>query len=510
MKQRIALVKLIACTFLSAGYHYAFTQAKKADSVKLVPAPVFGESNIALYQHTNHPDAQWYPKAGFGMFIHWSIASVKQIDLSWPMMAGTQIGWRPASDRLDSVTVKKIMDSGNYFAGHECEAGGNCITPNEYFALAKYFGPKNFDADKIIKAARDAGMTYAVFTAKHHDGFAMWPSGYGDFNTKSYLGSRDFVKEFVTACRKYGLKVGLYFSPPDWHFDPDFQNFMYYGLAKRYPNIPVLDRNLQPRTNVLSAEDSMMHYRKVAAYVKGQVEELLTSYGKIDMIWFDTDGVPIIPKGHLAWKDCITMERVRELQPGIIVSPRLFGYGDYKTFESDKNFPTVKQDGWAEFCTTIATNGWGYTPASLKSSGHVLNYLVKSKAYNMNMLLNYGPDKNGVLSPGMYKSLTEIAGWMKINGASVNGAHAIDSTEYASVPATQTQNYRYLFLLAPGEKIPVGDEMVVFSTDKTIKAVRLLASKKNLSYLVEKGKLTIEVPAGIRSKLPDVIEVQLK
>lgn len=295
------------------------------------------------YDHNTNPGAQWFPEAGLGMFIHWSISSVKELDLSWPMRAGTQIGWR--SPKLSADEVKKIMDSGDYFADHECEKNDSCITPNEYFALAKDFNPKHFNPEKWIKAAKGAGMTYAVLTVKHHDGFALRPSAYGNFSTKNYLGGRDFVKEYVNACRKYGLKVGLYFSPPDWYFDGDFQNFMYYGVARDYANIPALDRDLKPKTTIKTNEEKQAHYNEVAAFIKGQIEELLTNYGKIDVLWLDTDGVTVIPKGNPAWDKCISMDHIRKLQPGIVITPRLYGVGDYKTYESDKQIPTEMQDG---------------------------------------------------------------------------------------------------------------------------------------------------------------------
>jgi alpha-L-fucosidase len=192
------------------------------------------------------------------------------------------------------------------------------------------------------------------------------------------------------------------------------------------------------------------------------------------------------------------------------VSPRLFGYGDYKTFESDKNFPNAKQDGWAEFCTTVANNGWGYTKASLKSTAHLLNYLIKSKSSNMNMLLNYGPDKEGVFSPGMYRSLAEIAGWMKVNAVSINGAKAIDSTESASVPATASGKHRYLFLLVQENTAVTRDQEVVFETKAAIKDVRILGRKEKPVYKINGNRLFITVPPALQTRLPGVIDVQLK
>ncbi|WP_018626144.1 alpha-L-fucosidase [Niabella aurantiaca] len=484
---------------------------EKNENIKTQQAEVARtDEPVASYKRTTHPDAQWYPQAGFGMFIHWGISSVKELELSWPMMAGTQIGWRPANDRLSADSVKKIMESGDYFTGHDCKKDNSCITPNEYWAMAKDFNPKDCDPEKWVKAAKEAGMTYAVFTAKHHDGFAMWPSAYGNFNTKNYLGGRDFVKEFVTACRKYGLKTGLYFSPPDWYFDGEYRNFMYYGVGRDYPHIPVLDRDLHPGTAVKTAEEKQAHYREVAAFVKGQVEELLTNYGKIDMIWFDKDGVPVIPAGNAAWKECITMERVHQLQPGIIVSPRLFGYGDYHSFESDKNFPVMKQDGWAEFCTTAATSGWGHTKAPLKSTAHLLNYLVRSRSFNTNMLLNYGPTKDGAFTADMYQSLAEISGWMKVNGVSVKGARALDAPEWASVPATKRKKHRYLFLLAPVNGERAAEEKVEFYTGGAVKRVSLLGHSQKPGYKIEANKLIVDVPVGMRRTLPLVIDVELE
>jgi alpha-L-fucosidase len=374
--------------------------------------------------------------------------------------------------------------------------------------MAKDFNPKNYDPEKWIKAARDAGMTYAVLTTRHHDGFALWPSAYGSFNTKNYMGGRDLVKDFVAACRKYGLKVGLYYSGPDWRENGDFQNFMYYGVVRDYPNIPNLDANLQPRKTVKTDAEKKAHYKQMAAYVKGQVEELLTNYGKIDMIWFD--GAVDIPRGNPEWNECITMDRIHQLQPGIVVSPRFFGYGDYKTFEQDKALPTTKQNEWAELCTTITQYSWGYTKAPMKSTALVLNNLVKCRSNNTNMLLNFGPTKDGVFTSDMYNRLDGIAKWMKLNGASIKDTKALESTESASVPATAGKGHRYLFLLAPTQGEQIVDEKVVFNTSGAVKNVKLLGSNEKLVYNIEKDKLTVHVPAASRTKLADVIDVELK
>jgi len=510
MKKQFTTRKLIACLLLGIISSPIFAQEKENDQVKMQHAQLgIKEDKSGTYSHTTNPGAQWFPDAGFGLFIHWSIASVKEIDLSWPMMQGTQIGWRGANDRLDPIEVKKIMDSKNYTKGAPCETTNNCVTPVQYWDLAKDFNPKSYDPRKWIKAAKEAGMTYAVLTTRHHDGFAMWPSAYGSFSTKNYMGGRDLVKEFVAACREYRLKVGLYYSGPDWRENGDFQNFMYYKLSSMYPGIvPELDANLQARTTVKTEAEKQAHYKKIAAYVKGQVKELLTNYGKIDMIWFD--GGPNIPDGNKAWEECISMDQIHQLQPGIVVSPRFYGYGDYKTFEQERALPTTKQDGWAELCVTSTGWDWGYTNKPMKSSAFLIDYLIKSRAVNTNLLLNYGPTKDGILTSGAYNQLKDFAQWMKINGTSIKGTKALDASESASVSATASKGHRYLFVVQKNEKAPLTDEKVEFKTKRDIKNVSLLGSKDKVKYTVKDGILTVCVSAAQRTVMPNVIDVEIK
>ncbi|AYD47592.1 alpha-L-fucosidase [Arachidicoccus soli] len=510
---KFLLTPLLALSVLTAVQSSAQVKNQaEADRVKMEHAQIGiddSQSNKVDYKHTTNPGAQWYPKAGFGMFIHWSISSVKKLDLSWPMMAGTQIGWSAKMPTQDSVN--RFIANGDFFAGHKCETDNSCITPNQYWALAQDFDPKHCDPDTWVKLAKEAGMKYVVFTTRHHDGFAMWPSKYGNFNTKNYLGGRDFVKEFVAACRKYGLKIGLYYSGPDWHFNGDFQTFLYYGIYKKYKNIPSVDANLQVRTTVKTAAEKQKHYEDVAAYIKGQVEELLTDYGKIDMIWFD--GSPDIPAGNVAWKHTITMAEIHRLQPGIVVSPRFFGYGDYKTFEGDKSLPKTKQNGWAELCTTMATKGWGYTNSPLKSTAHVLDELAICRSNNVNMLLNFGPTKEGEFSNEMVSRLHEIAAWMKVNGVAISGTSVLKNGEVASVPATAKGQHRYLFVMSDGQKqsnLSLPAEDITFKTPHEIEGIRLLGNDHKIMYETNKGIVTIHVPAKARCIDGNVLDVTLK
>lgn len=484
----------------------------EADRVKMEHAAIgIDDSHPITYKHTTNPGAQWYLEAGFGMFIHWSIASVKALDLSWPMMAGTQIGWSSKKPSQDSVN--RFIAAGNFFAGHRCEKDNSCITPNQYWAMAKDFNPEKCDPDTWVKLAKEAGMKYVVFTTRHHDGFAMWPSKYGDFNTKNYLGGRDFVKEFTTACRKYGLKIGLYYSGPDWHFNRDFQSFLYYGVGRDYKNVPSIDANLQVRKTEKTDAEKQKQYEDVAAYLKGQITELLSNYGKIDMIWFD--GGPDIPKGNIAREHTITMEDIHRLQPGIVVSPRFFGYGDYKTLEGDKSLPTMVQKDWTELCATIASPGWGYTKAPLKSTAYVLNQLAVCRSNNTNLLLNFGPTKGGVFSKDMVIRLKEIAAFMAINKGAVTGTQVLETGEVASVPATAKEQHRYLFLIPAVNGIkppvlPLSAVAITFKTPHLIESIKMLGKDTKINYEENNGTVTIHVPAEIRSINGDVLDVELK
>ena len=175
-------------------------------------------ASTQLESRTNtHPDAQWFPKAGFGLFVHIGMSAVHGgIDLSWGMLKN------------------KSWEDGE-------------LCPVDYWKMADRWNPVNFKPEVWAKQAKEAGFRYVVFITKHHDGYTMWPSKYSDFGVEQKMGGRDLVKEVVEACRKNGLKIGLYFSPIDWHFDRNYMSFgnengkyynQYYELVDKLPAKP--------------------------------------------------------------------------------------------------------------------------------------------------------------------------------------------------------------------------------------------------------------------------------
>ena len=452
--------------------------------------------------HSMHPDAQWFPGAGLGLFIHWGLSSVKNMDISWPMIPGRAL----ANKKLDSAELIRVVNEKDYNLNGKPPA----ITPNEYWAMAEEFNPRHYDADKWIKAAKNAGFSYAVLTTRHHEGFSMWPSSFNDFSTKKFMGGKDLIKPFVDACRKYGLKVGLYYSPPNWYFDRDYMSFIYGRAHTTNLSLPKVDADLNPRTTVKSEQEIKKHQADYAAMVKGEVTELLTRYGKIDLLWFD--GKPPIPDGS----NVITADEIRKLQPGILINPRLHGKGDFVTFE--RNPPKTDPDGWAEFCNTW-TNSWANSNTQpFRSDAFVLGQFVSARAWGVNYLLGVGPTSDGVFPDAVYQNMKVVQDWMKLNGRSVQQVQELPADETSSVPATANGNFRWLFAIPEfkgdgkyeADRLPAKDMVITLKTSHQPKAVTILASKEKLKWNYNNNELTIQLPAGLRTNLVDVVQIELQ
>ncbi|MFH0983713.1 MAG: alpha-L-fucosidase [Planctomycetota bacterium] len=315
-------------------------------------------------EKTTHPDAQWFPQAKMGLFLHWGIHSVAGIQPSWAMIK-------------------------DYPAGGD----KHFHPPEKYFTLAEQFNPKNYDPDKWLAAAAKAGFSYAVLTTKHHDGYTMWPSRFGDFGTQRYMAGRDLVRPFVEACRKNGLKVGIYFSFADWH----------------YPRFPItdvgFDFNKRDKFSPISADEDQKEFEKFYAFTRGQLQELLTGYGKIDLLWFDGVGWP--HRNAEQMQTAEIMAWIRSLQPGIVINDRWMKTGDYTTPECD--FPKSRPDGWWEAC--YCTNGhWGYNPGKpLPDVSWFIQMRNKCNQWGGNFLPNIGPKPDGTMPDDFYVLCDKLA-----------------------------------------------------------------------------------------------------
>ncbi|WP_234343104.1 alpha-L-fucosidase [Streptomyces fulvoviolaceus] len=343
----------------------------------------------------------WMREARFGLFVHFGVYSM-----------AARHEWVRSYEELDDATYQRYVD---------------------------HFDPDLFDAAAIARTAREAGMRYAVLTTKHHDGFCLWDSALTDYSSARVCG-RDLVAEFVTAVRAEGLKVGFYHSLLDWHH-PD------YVIDGVHPL-----RNA-PDVATLNSGRDMGRYR---AYLHAQVKELLTSYGQVDLMFYDftfpwnRGGMP--GKGPEDWDSAELLATTRALQPGIVVNNRLGIPGDYVTPEQYQPDRPLTEDGveimW-EACQTL-NGSWGYHRDNLefKDPGDLVRMLVQSVSNNGNMILNVGPDGRGNIEPRARAVLRSLAEWMRLHARAVHGAGPAPFTPPAHGVYTLRGNRLYLHLFS--------------------------------------------------------------
>ena len=436
-------VKFILLTLL------AFTSISLADQAADAQAAALGQLSQKPISSNTHPDAQWFPGAGLGLFIHWGIASVGASgDISWGMLAN-----KPWKDRT--------------------------VTPNTYYGWIKQWNPDKVDYDTQLAQAKAAGFTYAVMVTKHHDGFALWPSAHGDLSTKQHLGGRDFVKEYVEACRKHGLKVGLYFSPPDWWFDREYRTFALRG--------PALDMDHKP---VTLTKKPAGHDAKRKALVTAQVTELLSNYGKIDLIWFD-GGRGEIPNAE-----------VRRLQPGIIINRRNGGGGDYG--DSEGRLPTKRPNGWFETCETCWPAGkWAYTEDwGWDSAPVTLEKLVRLRAWGGNLLANVGPKADGSIPEQALTAWKEMGQWMDHSRESVIGAGPGPFPDSVNAPVTTSKGVAYIHFLPSFKKEAIWKNAPVYQK------ATLLRTGDSIPITYQNQELRISIPPALRTSSVDTVKLE--
>jgi alpha-L-fucosidase len=416
-----------------------------------------------------HADAQWFPKAGLGLFMHWGIHSVVGAQPSWAM-------------------IKDYPHAGPVIL----------YPPEKYFALAERFNPTNWNPEKWLGTAKAAGFTYAVLTTKHHDGYALWPSRFGNFSTRQYLDRRDLLKSYVAACRKHGLKVGFYFSPRDWH----------------YPNFPVsdvdFDYNRRFNFRPVDPQINRKHFEQFFTYTIGQLHELLTQYGKIDVLWFDGMGWHGIDDMHTK----AVYKWIRSLQPGIVINERwskvrnpdaaneLQGFGDFTTVEcrqADK-----RPIGWWETCDIWDTGGgWGYDKNErIKNLEWTLKNLIFCKSWGGNFLPNVGPRPDGEMTSGFYSRCKELEEWMTKHHNSVFGTTAHPHDHIATVPLTCRPGEWYLHI----SPMLIRKEKIIVKTTQPVRNVYIMRTGAEVQYDIKGGTYQLDPPSG---SLREVIVMEL-
>ena len=325
-------------------------------------------------------DTSWFTHDRFGMFIHWGLYSM------------------PA--RHEWVKTKEAISEEKY---------------DKYF---KYFDPDMYDPKEWARQAKDAGMKYVVLTTKHHEGFCMFDSKYTDYKCTNTKAGRDLVREYVDAFRSEGLHIGFYYSLLDWHH-PDF-TIDHIHPRKNEPNAQELN------------EGRDMH--KYAEYMRNQVTELLTNYGKIDILWFDFSYKknPDFPdwmqgKGKDDWEAEELIKTARSLQPHIIIDNRTEIEQDLWTPEQYQPLSWVKHKETGELVTWEAcqtfSGSWGYYRDEMtwKSPEMLIQMLVNTVSCGGNLLMNVGPPSRGYFDYRAENALKVYGDWMKYNSRSIYG-----------------------------------------------------------------------------------------
>jgi len=390
----------------------------------------------------------WWREGRFGMFLHWGPVSLTGLEISW--------------SRANS--------------NPKCPNKGP--TPVEvYDRLYQQFNPVQFDARQWVATARAAGMKYMVLTAKHCDGFLLWHSQADEYNIARTPFQRDVCGELAQAAHEEGMRLGWYFSPMDWR-DPDFRterNAAFLGRMQK------------------------------------EVKELLSNYGRIDLLWFDWDGREPL------YDQTSTYALVRKVQPQIVINNRLdLGVGNSNTEirSPDADYYTPEQQigqyddrrPW-ETCMTLGTQ-WSWKPNdTIKSLREVIQILARVVGGDGNLLLNVGPMPDGRIEPRQVEVLRQVGAWLRENGESIYGTRGGPFQPSPALVSTRKGNVVYVHVLEGSDRpltlpplpkkiiqsqLLTGAEVPVVQTDSSITMTIPRPDAQTADTIV---KLTLDGPA---------------
>lgn len=371
------------------------------------------------------------------------------------------------------------------------------IPVGQYAKLADQFKPDRFDADAWAELARAAGLKYTVLTARHHDGFALFDDGPNPFTSVNSAARRDFVADYVKAVRKAGLGVGLYYSPLDWRFPGFF--------------FPDLQRE--------NAEAMRAQYHR-------QVEKLMSSYGKIDILWFDGGEADWLNfgadwvgaeggagrakrpagqhyKGGFNWQHEQVHATIRRLQPQVLINGRADMAEDFHAREGDGALGEFDNQHPWELCTTIA-GAWGYQPnMQPKPLKHYIQLLANVAGRDGNLLLNVGPGPDGRIDPSQAERLREIGGWLGKHGSSIYATRGGPFLPGAYGVSTHRDQTIFVHVL----NWPA-DKLVLPAIAARVTGASVLTGGEVRFTQGEHG-IELSVPASARDGIDTVIALQL-
>ncbi len=382
----------------------------------------------------------------FGMFIHWGPVTLR----------GTEIGWS---------------------RGHQVPA-------DEYENLYKEFNPVLFNADKWAKAAKDAGMKYLTITAKHHDGFCLWPSAYTEYDIMSSPYKKDIVGKLAKACKKYDIAFCIYFTVLDWHD----ANYPMHNLGDSIPD---------PKADI----------KKFVGTMKNQLTELISNYHPY-MLWFDGN-----------WEKPWTKEfgeevynHIKKLDPNVIVNNRL-GKGTHKvmTPETVGDYATPEQivgeinmkDPW-ESCITICKQ-WAWKPNDkMKSLKESIQTLASTAGGNGNLLYNVGPMLDGRMEDRQINLLSQMGAWLAKNGTAIYGTKGGPYKPNKDFATTRKGNKIFLHLFKQDNRVIKLAAIPAFEINKAY-----FLNGAAVTFEQDESGITINLPATMPDNIDTVVVLEL-
>ena len=406
-------------------------------------------------------NTEWFVHDRFGMFIHWGLYALP--------------------------------------ARHEWIKNLEKITEEKYQKYFEYFDPDMYDPREWARAAKKAGMKYAVLTTKHHEGFCLFDSAYTDYKATNTKAGRDLVREYVDAFRAEGLKVGFYYSLIDWHH-PDF------------PIDPLHPRRDDDNIDELNKGRDIRRY---AEYMRNQVTELLTNYGKIDILWFDfsypdSEYRGMKGKGKLDWEAEELIATARRLQPEIIIDNRTEIEQDLWTPEQYQPTDWIRDDNgnrvvW-EACQTFS-GSWGYhrDESTWKTPEMLIRMLVNTVSCGGNLLMNVGPTARGYFDDRAVGALDAIGSWMKYNSRSIYGCTQSEFEAPADVRYTQKEGRLYVHIYA----YPYRHLRLPGLADK-VDYAQFLHDNSEIFFEEKDGDVVLELPYVKPNQIVPVVELMLK
>jgi alpha-L-fucosidase len=455
----------------------------KKTTALMISLLIAGSTLLGQNQLTRDERMAWWREARFGMFIHWGVYAVP---------AGTWNG------RQIGGIGEWIMNRGK-------------IPVADYQAIAKEFNPVKYNPDEWVRMARDAGMKYIVITSKHHDGFALFETRASRWNVVDATPyGKDLLKPLADACRKYGIKLGFYYSQAqDWN-NPGgsaARRLTKEGWAN--PDSVIIDAYTKEHNGHW---DPAQEKRSFADYIDEvavpQVRELLTNYGELAVLWWDT------PTG-MTDDAALKLQSLLKLQPAIVTNDRLKRPdfpGDHKTPE--QRIPNLSELDGQDWETCMTMNGtWGYKSYdhNYKSPTTLIRNLIDISSKGGNFLLNVGPTAEGEFPAESIEILSKIGEWMRINGEAIYGTKASPWGLFPWGRCTIKEALKGTSLYFSVFDWPEDRKIAIPEFKNTVSSAKLLATGSKIrSQKQGDGSIVFYLPKEVPDSLATVIKVDIR